>query len=142
MWQLMFWKNQKPTAKKLSDLPPWGMVEARPKVIADGVSVKLTYRSALADGRLGSASVYFPRCLQFKFGYPNEEVIDGHPLSKLGLDIWGGVEILDSPWLDEIKETNRVHRNHSDDMFSGYRHFILTYQDFILEVLAEGYQVS
>ena len=87
------------------------------------------------------AALRFTRCLQHKFGYPNEEAISGHPLWSHGLEYCACTELQGSDWLAEITKQNEVHARHKESMFSSYRHFIFPFHDTTFECLAEGYEV-
>ncbi|WP_416244045.1 hypothetical protein ACLSSQ_05845 [Azospira sp. APE16] len=70
-----------------------------------------------------------------KYGHPNDEVRGGHPLFKHGLGFYGLYEVTNSPWIDEVKISNRVHPQHSDSLFDRDRHFIACFKDVTLEVI-------
>jgi hypothetical protein len=68
-----------------------------------------------------------------RYGGPNDEAHGGHPLAKYGLGLYGLYEVENSPWINEMKEANRVHPRHNDSMFSSYRHYIACFKDVKLE---------
>lgn len=70
-----------------------------------------------------------------KYGHPNDEVRGGHPLSKHGLGFYGLYEVTNSPWIDEIRISNRVHPRHSDSLFARDKHFVACFKDVTLEVI-------
>ncbi|TRD00819.1 hypothetical protein FJV76_19555 [Mesorhizobium sp. WSM4303] len=80
--------------------------------------------------------------LAFQFGPPNDEVISGHRLYGLGLRPYSAFEVLNSSWIASFEKANRVHPSHRPELFSGYRHMILTFHDSTLEFIAEGFSVS
>lgn len=71
-----------------------------------------------------------PHC---KYGGPNDEAHDGHPLAKHGLGIYGLFVVENSPWVRERMVANRVHPQHSDAMFSRYKHYIACFKDVKFE---------
>ncbi|MEQ1954093.1 hypothetical protein [Mesorhizobium sp. CN2-181] len=73
--------------------------------------------------------------LALKFGYPNDEAIGGHRYAPIGLRPCSAYEVLDSEWIREIVEANRVHPHHSDRMFISDRHFIFTFHESVLEFI-------
>jgi hypothetical protein len=75
-----------------------------------------------------------------KFGYPNEEVLSGHPLYQYGFDAYGFHIVENSPWITELCRQNRVHSRHSDSLFADLRHWLITFHDTTLEVV--GRQAS
>jgi len=77
-------------------------------------------------------------CLQFdfliyKYGYPNDEV--SHPLSKYGLGSYGLFQVINSPWVTELRDNNRQHHRHTDSSFDNYKHFIVKFKDVTIEVI-------
>jgi hypothetical protein len=71
----------------------------------------------------------------YKYGYPNDEAMGSHPMTKYGLGFYGLFEVLNSPWIKEICEGNRIHPRHDDSMFSDYKHYIVRFKDVTLDVL-------
>lgn len=82
------------------------------------------------------------RCLVFQFGPPNDEAIAGHRLYSLGLESYSAFEVLNSTWIDDLEKANRVHRSHTPGLFSGYRHFVFTFQDSTLEFVADSFSID
>lgn len=105
----------------------------------DGTSVQVVGENS-ADQIV--AAIRFHRPYAHFFGPPNEEIIDGHPLTKFGLRPFDAVEVMGSPWIEDLCKRNRVHPHHSDKMFKKYHHYILTFHDTTFEVIADGYQIE
>lgn len=80
--------------------------------------------------------------LAFQFGPPNDEAIRGHRLYPLGLRAYEAFEVRNSSWVASLEKANRVHSSHRPELFSDYRHFILTFHDSTLEFIAEGFSTS
>ncbi|RJT41810.1 hypothetical protein D3227_03675 [Mesorhizobium waimense] len=80
--------------------------------------------------------------LALQFGPPNDEAISGHRLYVLGLRPYSVFEVLNSSWISSLEKANRVHSSHTPDLFSDYRHFILTFHDSTLEFIAESFSTS
>ena len=78
----------------------------------------------------------------YKFGAPNDEAFHGHPLSKNGLKPYGTFKIQNSTWLQELCKQNSVHPYHSDDNFNKLCHYIWSFHDTTLEVIAKNYELS
>lgn len=76
----------------------------------------------------------------FKFGAPNDEAFHGHPLHKKGLKPYGTFKIKQSTWVQELCKKNSVHPYHSDDSFNKLVHFVWSFHDTTLEVVAQGYE--
>ena len=94
------------------------------------------------DNDDGIVTVKFERFLQFKFGYPNDEAIDGHSLCKLGLEPYTIQKVIDSEWIKKLSKMNSVHPAHRDEHFSKYEHFIFFFHDTCFEIVAEGYAIE
>jgi hypothetical protein len=75
------------------------------------------------------------------FGAPNDEALHGHPLYHLGLTPYSFAEVLNSEWIESIRNENRIHPHHTDALFDALRHFIITFHDSTFEILAESYSV-
>lgn len=87
-------------------------------------------------------AVIFERPTAHCLGPPNDEALHGHPFYEGGLDLYRWAEVLNSPWIQQICERNRVHMRHTDTMFDSHRQFIGTFQDSTLEVIAQRYSFS
>ena len=88
------------------------------------------------------AVLEFKNYWTYSFGYPNDEVLTGHPLADRGLENYGAFEVLNSSWVRSLERMNRVHPQHSESMFSRLRHFILTFHDSTFECIAKDYTIS
>ena len=87
------------------------------------------------------AIVSFQRPYAHSFGPPNDEALDGHPLSVRGLKPYSWFEVLSSSWIQSLLEMNSVHPRHRPDSFKAYRHFIATFHDSTFECVAHGFDV-
>src|SRR5215471_19329341 len=98
-----------------------------------------------SDGRradAGRAVVKVNPCLAFKFGYPNDEALGGHPLYARGFHGVAVYEVLGSSWLAALAEQNRVMFPASDLSGRGVRHFLFSFHESTLEVLGRSLDVS
>ena len=82
------------------------------------------------------------QCYAHTFGPPNDEAIEGHRLADLGLEPYSTYEIRDSRWIAELEGANRVHPYHSAEPFDALRHFIFTFHDSCLEIVAGALQIE
>jgi len=82
--------------------------------------------------------VTFHDCLATQFGYPNDEALAGHRLSRLGLRPYGVFEVTDSSWLERLSRENKV--AFPSGSMNGLRHFVITFHDSTFECLASGYE--
>lgn len=78
----------------------------------------------------------FESCLSVRFGFPNDEVMNGHPLWGRGLAFYAAHEVVNSPWLAEMRAVETAHPMAAKQPFAEHRHFLLTYHDSTLEALA------
>lgn len=145
-----------PAVKKVNEIPDCAGGAPEPFILCDEQDVDVIYRIATADydkfsdsceavfGDDGElyVSLTFKSCLQHKFGYPNEEAIEGHPKFAAGLRIYSCFKLEASDWLTELEIQNRVHPLHQKDLFSKYRHFIFPFHDTTFECLAQAYEVK
>jgi hypothetical protein len=72
-----------------------------------------------------------------KFGYPNEEVLNGHPLYEFGLQFYGFHVVENSPWIADLCRQNRVHPCHAEWLFADLQHWIIAFHDTTLEVVGK-----
>jgi hypothetical protein len=80
----------------------------------------------------------FVGCTAVKFGFPNDEVLNGHPLWGHGLEPYALHEVQDSIWLEQIRAIERVHPESRPTPFANAKHFILTFHDTTMEAIATG----
>lgn len=125
-----------------------------PKIFASGHHLKLFYfanpergivddiveRDPISDRGIGI--INFSSCLLFKFGTPNDEILEGHPYFELGLGFYDLFEIQESDWLNQVKEIGKVHQGFTETMYEKYRHFVITFHDNTFECLAKKYEES
>jgi hypothetical protein len=76
------------------------------------------------------------------FGPPNDEALNGHPLWGHGLEFYQFHTVTNSGWIAELQERNRVHRHHKDELWYQLQHFVITFHDETLEVIARTYEVG
>ena len=105
----------------------------------DGTTVKKMDKDS--EGK-PIAIVKFPHFHVFQFGPPNDEAFNGHPLYAKGLKPYGAYEIKKSSWIDYFEKINSVHPFHRKNRFKQYKHFIFSFHDTTLEVVAESYEIE
>ncbi|MDB5306349.1 MAG: hypothetical protein JWO38_551 [Gemmataceae bacterium] len=119
-----------------------------PLLMADDGRLVFSFNSTrlAADGYhrddAGRTVVRVASCLAFKFGYPNDEALPGHPLYGRGLVGTAVYEVLESSWVAELARQNRVRFPDTDMTRWGVRHFLFSFHDSTLEVLCRGLEVS
>ncbi|MGX8013214.1 hypothetical protein ACVDG8_031690 [Mesorhizobium sp. ORM8.1] len=97
--------------------------------------------SAAAEGEVVAILTVDPY-VAFQFGPPNDEALSGHRLHGLGLQPYSAFEVVNSSWIASLEKANRVHPRHMPELFSGRRHFILTFHDSTLEFIARDFRTS
>ena len=90
--------------------------------------------------KAGYGVVRIDLCSLTKFGYPNDEALEGHPLYERGLSAYGVFEVKNSLWIKAITAQNRVAFPNTPD--SKQRHFIFTFHDSTFECIARGIDTS
>jgi len=90
----------------------------------------------------GIVTVKFNQFVQFKFGNPNDEAMEGHPLYKLGLEPYSIQKVIDSEWIKELIKINSAHPYYKGEHFSEDEHFIFFFHDTCFEIVSEGYSVE
>ncbi|BCG93820.1 hypothetical protein [Mesorhizobium sp. 131-2-1] len=139
------------------DVPPSSAGAPLPHVFADEERLLIAYLANVPDpafdgtnpravspatGDQPLAILTVEPYLALQFGPPNDEAIGGHRLYGLGLKPYSAFEVLNSSWIASLEKANRVHSSHTPELFSAYRHFILTFHDSTLEFIARDFQVS
>ena len=79
----------------------------------------------------------------FKYGYPNDEV--PHPLYQYGLGFYDLYTIENSKWIEEIRSLNSNHPSDAPYLHEGKKHYIVSFKDVTLEVIAreiEEFEIS
>jgi hypothetical protein len=109
-----------------------------PFVASDEDDLVFGYREAQPVSREGCTIVKAQDFYIFKFGHPNDEVMNGHRYASLGLGPYSAYEVFDSEWVHELMVSNRVHEMHDDGLFKSLRHFIFTFHDSTLEFIVGG----
>lgn len=74
--------------------------------------------------------------LIYKYGYPNDEAMGAHSMAKYGLGFYGLFEVVNSPWIIEISDSNRIHPPYNANIYSEYKHYIARFKDVTLDVIS------
>lgn len=84
----------------------------------------------------------FTECLVFKCGYPNEEIYMHYDYYTQGsMRKYHLYEILESNWIKELNEMNKIHPKHSNKLFKNEKHFIILFEDVVFECISNSYEV-
>ena len=72
-------------------------------------------------------------------GYPNDEASSAHPLYASGLEFCGFHIVENSPIIADLDHRNYVHERHVAGAYmKRFRHWIITFHDETLEVVARN----
>jgi hypothetical protein len=90
--------------------------------------------------RIGSTAIlHFEGVLYYAMGYPNDEVLNAHPLYANGLGFYGFHVVENSPLIADLDRRNQVHERHVAGAYmKRFRHWIITFHDETLEVVARN----
>lgn len=88
------------------------------------------------------ALVEFEYCVSAKLGAPNDEVFEGHPLNRKGLDAYTAQRVVNSRWLKELEAINSVHSMYRPESWRDLTHFIFWFHDSTFECVARSYTVE
>jgi hypothetical protein len=92
-----------------------------------------------ADEHAASLGVVeFTSVHSVKFGGPNDEVMEGHPLSGKGLSPYGAHRVVNSRWIAEEEQINSVHSMHRGGWHDSLNHYLFCFHDSMFECLAHG----
>jgi len=108
-----------------------------PAVHSDGHELLCAYvvNSTVAPA-YSVAILKFEGVLQYRFGYPNDEALPGHPLYPFGLEYYDFFAVENSPLISEIEKQNECHRQHRPGIYAKFRHWVVTFHSETLEVIA------
>ena len=84
-----------------------------------------------------TAILRFEGVLYYAMGYPNDEALHAHPLYANGLGFYRFYAIEGSPLIADLDRRNQLHKRHvAGDYIQRFRHWIITFHDETLEVVA------
>lgn len=85
------------------------------------------------------AHITFDNLNVHKFGFPNDEVLAGHPLYQHGLEPYGAFEVENSPWVQELEAIESTHPQYRPGFFSNCKHYVICFHDSTFECIAKGF---
>jgi len=88
------------------------------------------------------ALVEFSGCITAKLGSPNDEVFHGHSLHGKGQEPYTAQIVVNSPWIKEIEENNKVHRHYNSESWRTLKHYIFWFHDTTFECIARSFSVQ
>ncbi|WP_411028904.1 hypothetical protein [Spongiimicrobium sp. 3-5] len=133
--------------------PKWDGGAPMPQVFSNDGKVYLTYivadwdeesiedfRTLEHDGYEGFHALVEFEGNTFKFGIANDEVFSGLPLYGQGLE-WAQI-VENSKWVAELKKIQKVHPYYDESRWENRKHYLLTFKDNIMEVIATEYKIE
>ena len=84
-------------------------------------------------------SLRFNKYAKYRFGNPNDESIDAYRYNDLGLEQFCFQEILDSDWIEDLRQLNSDDSIHNTDDWDEYHHIIIPMKDSCFEVVCKDY---
>lgn len=143
-------------AKVIKWAPRWSPGAPMPQVFGNGRKTYLIYyiadweaksitafdRLEHADGHEEFLALVEFNGYTFRFGIANEEVFNGLPLWRKGLEECEAHIIENSTWIDELKKIHIVHRFYNEDRWKEVKHFTLLFHDEMFEVIATNYKIE
>jgi hypothetical protein len=129
------------TRAEVVDLPllSWSAGAPRPFLVSSETRTLFGFYApddGITDDQVRVAE--FVGCFSVRFGFPNDEVLNGHPLWGRGLEFYAAHEVLDSPWLTELRQIELHHEQAPAVPFAEAKHFLLTFHDSTLEAIADA----
>jgi hypothetical protein len=113
-----------------------------PDPIWDGRSVRVV---DVADEEVASVAIIrFSRVTSVRVGAPNDEVIEGHPLHGRGLTAYEAHLVMNSRWIEELRQINSIHARYDPKRWTQRNHYLLAFHDETetVECVAEGFNVQ
>ena len=130
--------------RELTNIPAMDTGSPCPLVLAHEAGLVLAYwvrdEPPYPPTTQSLAVVRFRGSYFHSFGPPNDEALNGHPLSGRGLYPYGVFEVDGSSLLRGLERMNSVHRNHDPRRFDALTHYIFTFHDSTFECVAESFE--
>lgn len=146
-------------AVELTDVAEWDIGAPLPHVLAANGTVILVYYlrtqpdpdwdgtwtrlvDPAAPDAVPLAVVEFESVHSVRFGGPNDEAIEGHPLHGRGLEPYAAHKVINSHWIAEAEQINSVHPFHRGGWHVRLHHYVFCFHDDTFECLAEAFRVE
>jgi len=123
----------------LEDFPyKWDIGAPTPLLIASDNRTTLLFYLSDVDF---VAIVEFDCCYSTCFGSPGDEIFSGHPLYGSGFEPYTAMRVMNSSWIQNLKEMDSVHWRHDPSLYLKVIHYIFPFHDSTFECVARGYEV-
>jgi hypothetical protein len=130
--------NAIPKVAKWGEPPAMDAGAPMPAVYSNENGLTCAYFIGATHSESGSTAVlYFEDVLYYAMGYPNDEALNAHPLYANGLGFYGFHVVENSPMIADLDRRNQMHERHVAGAYmKRFRHWIITFHDETLEVVA------
>ncbi|MGH9524383.1 MAG: hypothetical protein ACRD3E_17805 [Terriglobales bacterium] len=115
-----------------------------PVIYSDESGLTCAYVIGATHRDAGSTAVlHFDIVMYYAFGYPNDEALGSHALYPHGLAHYDFHSVMNSPLIAELDRRNEVHPRHIAGAYrERFRHWVITFHDETLEVIARDAHVA
>jgi hypothetical protein len=136
----MYAMNATPRVVAWNEPPPMDPGATMPAVHSDETGLTCGYVIGATHPESGSTAIlHFEDVLYYAMGYPNDEALKAHPLYANGLGFYDFHLVENSPLIADLDLRNQVHERHVAGAYvKRFRHWIITFHDETLEVVARN----
>lgn len=137
---------------EIKELPDMDTGAPSPVIISNDFNLYLTFYKNMDYGvelhqrdniyDVGVVFLEFHGFIKYSFGMPNDETIQGHPYSRLGMMSYSFYELKESDLIRELQGIDKIHPYYNSERWDKYKHYILTFHDNMFECIAEGYTIK
>lgn len=122
----------------LCDCPlSWDIGAPLPTLLQSDQRTFLLFLLSDDDEQVGK--IEFELCLSTSFGVPGDETFEGHPLHGSGFEPYKTMQVINSPWIKQLRETDSLHSRHDPTSFGSAKHFIFPFHDTTFECIARSF---
>src|SRR5262249_18973358 len=120
-----------PKIVKWTEPPAMDAGAPMPVVYSDESGLTCAYLIGAIHPQSGSTAILrFEGVLYYAMGYPNDEVLNAHPLYGNGLGFYDFYVVENSPLIVDLDRRNQVHKQHvAGNYVKPFRHWIITFHD-------------
>ncbi len=118
----------------------WDVGAPLPTLLQTDQKAFLFFWIAYDDDNVGK--IVFEWCLATTFGVPGDEAFNGHPLYGSGFEPYRAMQVINSPWIERLREVDSVHPHHDPSQYELFKHFIFPFHDTTFECVARSFKAS
>lgn len=101
-----------------------------------------TYATVVGPDTAGRVAVVELSGADLYWGWPNDDLLDEHPLADRGLERYAVWEVRDSSWIRALERGNSAHPMHRPESFDGLRHLVFAFHDTTFECVVRDVGVE